>query len=186
MTSQELDLALIAFFAVLAIIGWRRGLIVSLLSFVGMILGAIVAREMVSTISDQGMLHGMSVGLFAVVAIVLISFGSSVGAFLGRRIRNATSWKPIQVLDSAGGSVISLAIWSVITWIVASLVLAMPVSQATSLAGNSIVIADCPLEIPMTNGHQSALPKSLSPASPRPGTMKPTSFRPSSIAPRTR
>ena len=148
MTSQELDLALIAFFGVLAIIGWRRGLIVSFLSFVGMILGAVVAREMVSKISEQGLLHGMSVGLFAVVAIVLISFGSSVGAFLGRRIRNATSWKPVQALDSAGGSIISLAIWSVITWIVASLVLAMPVSQATSLVGNSLVIAELDARMP--------------------------------------
>lgn len=148
MTAQELDLALLAFFAVMAFIGWRRGLIVSLLSFVGMIIGAIVARELVSRLSSQGLLHGMSVGLYAVVAIALVSFGSSVGAFFGRRIRKATPWKPIQALDSAGGSVISLAIWSVITWIIAGLLLAMPLSQVTPLVGNSRVIAELDARMP--------------------------------------
>lgn len=148
MTAHGLDLALVTFLVVMAFIGWRRGLIVSLMSFIGMILGAVIARELVSKLSEQGSLHGMSLGIYVVIAIVLVSFGSSTGASIGVRMRKATSWKPIRTLDSAGGCAISLMIWSVLTWIVASLILTLPASQTTTAVGDSRVIAELDSRMP--------------------------------------
>ena len=148
MTAHGLDLALVTFLVVMGFIGWRRGLIVSFMSFIGMILGAVIARELVSKLSEQGSLHGMSLGIYVVIAIVLVSFGSSTGASIGVRMRKATSWKPIRTLDSAGGCAISLMIWSVLTWIVASLILTLPASQTTTAVGDSRVIAELDSRMP--------------------------------------
>jgi S1-C subfamily serine protease len=90
----------------------------------------------------------MSAGIYAVIAIVLVSFGSSCGALIGRSLRKATTWKPIRALDSAGGSAISITVWSVLIWIVASLLLAMPLSQITPMVGNSQVVAQLDAHMP--------------------------------------
>lgn len=148
MNSQQLDIALVIFFVLMALAGWRRGLIVSLLSFIGMVTGAVIARELVNKLADSGGLAGTTVGLYGVIAIILIGFGSSVGAFAGRRIRSLLPWKPIHTLDSAGGLVISFGLWSVIVWIVASLLLALPISQTTALIGDSRVIAELDARVP--------------------------------------
>lgn len=148
MTSQELDLALIAFFAVMAFVGWRRGLIVSVMSFIGMIFGALIARELVTKLSHQHSFQGLGVGIFVVIALVLVSFGSSVGVIIGRRIRRAASWSPLRALDSAGGSVISVGIWAILTWIVASLLLTLPISQTTTLLGDSRIVAELDNRMP--------------------------------------
>ena len=148
MNAQQFDVALVAFFVLMAIVGWRRGLIVSLLSFVGMVIGAVVARELVNKLADSGGIAGMTVGLYGVIAIILIGFGSSVGAFVGRRVRALLPWKPMHTLDSAGGLVISLSLWSVIIWIVASLLLALPISQTTALLGDSRVVAELDSRVP--------------------------------------
>lgn len=148
MTAQELDLALIAFFAVMAFVGWRRGLIVSVLSFTGMICGALVARELVTKISQHDSYKGLGVGIFVVVALMLVSLGSSLGVLLGRRIRRAASWAPIRTLDNAGGSAVSVGIWAVLTWIVASLLLTLPIAQSTTLLGNSRIVAELDTRMP--------------------------------------
>ncbi len=148
MNSQNLDLAIAAYLILMAFVGWRRGLIVSLLSFVGMVIGAIVARELVNKLADSGGIAGLTVGLYGVIALILIGFGSSLGAFVGRRLRSSLPWKPMHTVDSAGGLVISVGLWSVIIWVVSSLILAMPISQTTALIDGSRVIAELDAHMP--------------------------------------
>ncbi len=148
MTGHNIDLALAAFFIFMGFAGWRRGLIVSVFSFAGMIVGALVARSMVQKLVDANQAAPLQPVAFALIALVLIGFGSSVGSFVGSRIRRVTSWKPARFLDSVAGSGITLAFWAVMTWMAASLLLSIPVSSTTAAVGDSQIVTQLDAKMP--------------------------------------
>src|SRR5437764_15448486 len=88
-SSQLLDLAVLAIAFVAAISGWRSGALGSLLSFVGVVLGAVagvlLAPHIVTHIS--GPRTKLFVTLFLILALVVI--GDIAGVVLARAGRGA-------------------------------------------------------------------------------------------------
>ena len=88
-SSQWLDLAVLAVAFVAAISGWRSGALGSLLSFVGVILGAVagvlLAPHVVSHV--DGPRTKLFVALFLILGLVVI--GEIAGVVLGRAVRGA-------------------------------------------------------------------------------------------------
>jgi uncharacterized membrane protein required for colicin V production len=109
-----------------AIGGFRRGLVLSAFSLVGLALGAYIGSRLAPHV-----LHGGSnskwtpvAGLIgALVGAVLLQFGALV---VGSFIRGGLRFRPLRLIDSAGGLLFGGAIGLAIVWVAASVALLTP------------------------------------------------------------
>src|SRR5437764_7975234 len=115
-SSQLLDLAVLAIAFVAAISGWRSGALGSLLSFVGVVLGAVagvlLAPHIVTHIS--GPRTKLFVTLFLILALVVI--GEIAGVVLGRAVRGALRNRTMRTFDSIIGVWLQLIVYVVAEW----------------------------------------------------------------------
>jgi S1-C subfamily serine protease len=118
-SSQWLDLAVLAVAFVAAISGWRSGALGSLLSFVGVVLGAVagvlLAPHVVNHIS--GARTKLFVTLFLILALVVI--GEIAGVVLGRAVRGAIRNRMLRTFDSVIGVALQLVAVLVAAWMLA-------------------------------------------------------------------
>src|SRR6476619_5660178 len=119
-SSQWLDLAVLAIALVAAISGWRSGALGSLLSFVGVVLGAVagvlLAPHIVTHIS--GPRTKLFVTLFLILALVVI--GEIAGVVLGRAVRGALRNRTLRTFDSIIGVGLQLIAVLVAAWMLAT------------------------------------------------------------------
>ena len=118
-SSQWLDLAVLAIAFVAAISGWRSGALGSLLSFVGVVLGAVagvlLAPHVVTHVS--GARTKLFVTLFLILALVVI--GEIAGVVLGRAVRGAIRNRALRSFDSVIGVALQLVAVLVAAWMLA-------------------------------------------------------------------
>ncbi len=119
-SSQWLDIAVIGVALIAAISGWRSGALGSLMSFVGVILGAIagvmLAPHLVSHIdSSRGKLF---TALFLILALVVI--GEVAGVVLGRAVRGSIRSGPVRFADSVIGVALQLVVVLIAAWLLGS------------------------------------------------------------------
>ena len=119
-SSQWLDLAVLAIAFVAAVSGWRSGALGSLLSFVGVILGAVagvlLAPHVVSHL--DGPRTKLFVALFLILGLVVI--GEIAGVVLGRAVRGAIRNGGLRTVDSVTGVALQLVAVMVAAWLLAT------------------------------------------------------------------
>ena len=88
-SSQWLDIAVLAVAFIAAISGWRSGALGSLMSFVGVVLGAIAGVMLAPHIVSH--VHSPRAKLFAALFLILalVVIGEVAGVVLGRAVRGA-------------------------------------------------------------------------------------------------
>ena len=103
-SSQWLDLAVLAVAFVAALSGWRSGALGSLLSFVGVVLGAVAGVLLAPHVVDNisGPRTKLFVTLFLILALVVI--GEIAGVVLGRAVRGAIRNRTLRTFDSVIGA----------------------------------------------------------------------------------
>lgn len=132
--SQWLDIAIITVALIAAISGWRSGALGSLMSFIGVVLGAIagvmLAPHVVSHIDSQrGKLFG---ALLLILALVVI--GEVAGVVLGRAVRGSIRSGPVRTIDSLTGVGLQLLVVLIAAWLLGS---PLTTSNQTSLAASA-------------------------------------------------
>jgi S1-C subfamily serine protease len=119
-SSQWLDLAVLAVAFVAAISGWRSGALGSLLSFVGVVLGAVagvlLAPHVVSYV--DGPRSKLFVSLFLILGLVVV--GEIAGVVLGRAVRGAIRNRAVRTFDSVIGVGLQLVAVLVAAWLLAT------------------------------------------------------------------
>jgi S1-C subfamily serine protease len=119
-SSQWLDLAVLAVAFVAAISGWRSGALGSLLSFVGVVLGAVagvlLAPHVVSHV--DGPRSKLFVSLFLILGLVVV--GEIAGVVLGRAVRGAIRNRTLRTFDSVVGVALQLVAVLVAAWLLAT------------------------------------------------------------------
>jgi S1-C subfamily serine protease len=141
LNSPYLDLILIALAIFILVSGWRRGLFVSAFSLVGLILGAWLGRSLIDLVNGASTTTSLTrTALSAATLFIGIGVGSAAGGFVGKRIRNILSWSPIRLLDNLSGAVLSLTAWAIVFWLLATTLLAAPVSSITNVVSQSKVL----------------------------------------------
>lgn len=123
--SQWLDVAILAIAFIAAISGWRSGALGSLLSFVGVLLGAVAGVLLVPHIVSR--IEAPRVKLFAALFVILalVVVGEVAGVVLGRAVRGAIRNKGIRTVDSVIGVAVQLLVVLSAAWL-----LAMPLTQS--------------------------------------------------------
>jgi S1-C subfamily serine protease len=128
--SQWLDLAILAVAFVAAVSGWRSGALGSLLSFIGVVLGAVAGVLLAPHV--VGNIDGPRTKLFATLFIILalVVIGEIAGVVLGRAVRGAMRNRGLRTIDSIIGAALQL-----VTVLVAAWLLATPLTSQPTLAG---------------------------------------------------
>ncbi|HZG91091.1 MAG TPA: MarP family serine protease [Pseudonocardia sp.] len=120
------DVIVIALALVAGISGWRHGMAVALLSFVGVLGGAILGVRLAPTLAAGVENPGTRIVLSVAVVVLLVALGETTGVYFGRRIRDRiTGARSLQV-DSTLGSVLQA-----VTVVVAAWLVALPLASAS-------------------------------------------------------
>lgn len=138
--SQWLDIAIIGVALIAAISGWRSGALGSLLSFVGVILGAIagvmLAPHLVGHIDSPR--AKLFAALFLILALVVV--GEVAGVVLGRAVRNSIRSGGVRGVDSVVGVALQLVVVMVAAWLLATpLTSTDQPSLAAAVRGSKVV-----------------------------------------------
>jgi S1-C subfamily serine protease len=119
-SSQWLDVAVLAVAFIAAISGWRSGALGSVLSFIGVLLGAIagvlLAPHLVSAISEPRL--RLFAWLFLILALVVV--GEVAGVVLGRAVRGAIHGSAARFFDSLIGVAVQLVVVLAAAWLLAT------------------------------------------------------------------
>lgn len=119
-----LDILLLAGAVWFAVIGYRQGFVVGILSVIGFLGGGLVAIYLLPVLWDQ-VTDGSEVSsTAAVVAVVIVIVCASVGqAFtthLGNKLRRHITWSPARALDATGGALVNVVAMLLVAWLVGS------------------------------------------------------------------
>ncbi|HEX7323385.1 MAG TPA: acid resistance serine protease MarP [Mycobacterium sp.] len=118
--SQWLDIGVLTVAFVAAVSGWRSGALGSLLSFVGVALGAmsgvLLAPYLVNHVS--GARPKLFAALLLILAMVIV--GEVAGVVLGRAVRGAIRHPGVRGIDSLIGVVLQLAVVLIAAWLLAT------------------------------------------------------------------
>jgi len=118
--SQWLDIAVLAVALVAAVSGWRSGALGSLLSFAGVLLGAVagvlLAPHIITHISSER--AKLFAALFLILTLVVI--GEVAGVVLGRAVRGAIHSGAIRFFDSIVGVAVQLVVVLAAAWLLAT------------------------------------------------------------------
>jgi len=121
-------------------IGWRRGLVVSALSFVGFVGGALAAAFGLPVFM-QAISPGTARAIALGVGILLAALaGQFLLSLLAERLRSGMHWHPARFLDAAGGAALSIAALAMLAWIVSSALSTLPRHPVTEQVRNSQVL----------------------------------------------
>ena len=119
-SSQWLDVAVLAVAFIAAISGWRSGALGSLMSFVGVLLGAIagvlLAPHLVAHVTAPR--AKLFAALFLILALVVV--GEVAGVVLGRAVRGAMHSNSVRFFDSLIGVAVQLVVVLVAAWLLAT------------------------------------------------------------------
>ncbi|MFI1938243.1 MarP family serine protease [Streptomyces purpureus] len=119
-----LDILLLVAAVWFAIVGYRQGFVVGILSVIGFLGGGLVAVYLLPVIWDQLTGDSEVSTTWAVVAVVIVIVCASVGqAFtthLGNRLRRHITWTPARALDATGGALVNVVAMLLVAWLIGS------------------------------------------------------------------
>ena len=136
-----LDLLLLVVVAAFAVSGYRQGFIVGILSFFGFVGGAILGAEFGPDIAHA--LVGGQNQQDIVAVILLVSFaviGQFVASAIGAAMRSTVTWHSATVVDSIGGSLVSIVSVLLIAWVVGSVMNGSPFPVVDQQVNNSLTL----------------------------------------------
>ena len=136
-----LDIVLVVLAAAFAVSGYRQGFIVGALSFVGFVGGAVLGAEFGPSIS-HAIVGGQTQQ--AVVAVVILVSAAILGQFIasaiGAAVKQSVTSPSSTVLDSIGGSAVSVLSMLLIAWAIGSVLTASSFPVVVGQVNDSTVL----------------------------------------------
>lgn len=119
-----LDILLLLAAVWFAVVGYRQGFVVGILSVIGFLGGGLVAVYLLPVVWDQLTEDANVSTTAAVVAVVIVIVCASVGqAFtthLGNKLRRFITWSPARALDATGGALVNVVAMLLVAWLIGS------------------------------------------------------------------
>ncbi|MEV5399035.1 MarP family serine protease [Streptomyces cellulosae] len=119
-----LDILLLVAAVWFAVVGFRQGFVVGILSVVGFLGGGLIAVYTLPVIWDA-LTDNSEVGTAAavvavVVVIVCASVGQALTTHLGNKLRRYITWSPARALDATGGALVNVVAMLLVAWLIGS------------------------------------------------------------------
>jgi S1-C subfamily serine protease len=119
-----LDFLLILAAVWFAVVGYRQGFVVGIMSVTGFLGGGLAAIYLLPVVWDKATDSATpgSVAVIAAVAIVIVcaSVGQAFTTHLGNRLRTHITWSPARALDASGGALVNVVAMLVVAWLIGS------------------------------------------------------------------
>ena len=147
MSPLLLDLILGAFIVLALIRGYQRGLVVSLLGFIGFLAGGVAGLVFAPQFIDG---FGPAIRLMVLIAVVLTcaNLAQALTMAIANAIRQRLLWKPIRVVDSVFGSAFTLIGTVLLVWAMAAILRVAPFPSLTNAVAGSKVVAVLDQRVP--------------------------------------
>ncbi|MEI5525376.1 MarP family serine protease [Streptomyces brasiliscabiei] len=119
-----LDILLLVAAVWFAIVGYRQGFVVGILSVIGFLGGGLVAVYALPVIWDWMTENSEVSTAAAVVAVVIVivcaSIGQALTTHLGNKLRRYITWSPARALDATGGALVNVVAMLLVAWLIGS------------------------------------------------------------------
>ncbi|MET9955188.1 MarP family serine protease [Streptomyces sp. NPDC006339] len=119
-----LDILLLLAAVWFAIIGYRQGFVVGILSVIGFLGGGLVAVLLLPVVWNQLTDHSevttTATVIFVMVVIVSASVGQAFTTHLGNKLRRHITWTPARALDATGGALVNVVAMLLVAWLLGS------------------------------------------------------------------
>ncbi|MFI0510644.1 MarP family serine protease [Streptomyces sp. WSLK1-5] len=117
-----LDILLLVAAVWFAIVGYRQGFVVGILSVIGFLGGGLVAVYTLPVVWDALTDHAEVGTVAAVVAVVVVivcaSIGQALTTHLGNKLRRYITWSPARALDATGGALVNVLAMLLVAWLI--------------------------------------------------------------------
>ena len=119
-----LDILLLVAAVWFAIVGYRQGFVVGILSVIGFLGGGLIAVYLLPLIWNE-VTDDATPGTFAAIAAVAIvivcaSVGQALTTHLGNKLRRYITWSPARALDATGGALVNVLAMLLVAWLIGS------------------------------------------------------------------
>ncbi|WP_156725623.1 MarP family serine protease [Streptomyces apocyni] len=119
-----LDILLLVAAVWFAIVGYRQGFVVGVLSVIGFLGGGLVAVYLLPVLwdafTDSPELSTTAAVGAVVVVIVCASIGQAFTTHLGNKLRRYITWTPARALDATGGALVNVVAMLLVAWLIGS------------------------------------------------------------------
>ncbi|MFE5402086.1 MarP family serine protease [Streptomyces sp. NPDC056580] len=119
-----LDILLLAAAVWFAVVGYRQGFVVGILSVIGFLGGGLVAVYTLPVIWDavsgKAEVSTTAAVVAVVVVIVCASVGQALTTHLGNKLRRYITWSPARALDATGGALVNVVAMLLVAWLIGS------------------------------------------------------------------
>ncbi|MGW3333991.1 MarP family serine protease [Streptomyces rubiginosohelvolus] len=117
-----LDILLLLAAVWFAVIGYRQGFVVGILSVIGFLGGGLVAVYLLPVIWDRVTENAevsTAVAIGAVVVVIICaSIGQAFTTHLGNKLRRYITWSPARALDATGGALVNVVAMLLVAWMI--------------------------------------------------------------------
>ncbi|ATW49743.1 serine protease [Streptomyces peucetius subsp. caesius ATCC 27952] len=124
MTVNVLDILLLVAAVWFAIVGYRQGFVVGILSVIGFIGGGLVAVYLLpvlwNALTDDSEVSTTAAIVAVVIVIVCASVGQACTTHLGNKLRRFITWSPARALDATGGALVNVVAMLLVAWLIGS------------------------------------------------------------------
>ncbi|GDY84161.1 serine protease [Streptomyces avermitilis] len=119
-----LDILLLVAAVWFAIVGYRQGFVVGILSVIGFLGGGLVAVYLLPLIwgwaTDGTKVTTTAAVVAVIVVIVCASVGQALTTHLGNKLRRYITWSPARALDATGGALVNVVAMLLVAWLIGS------------------------------------------------------------------
>lgn len=99
--------------------GWRHGLAVAALSFLGVLGGALLGLKLAPLVVADFRSQTSQVVVSVLIVVALVAIGETLGVYLGRAVRDRMRVEAVRTVDSTFGSVLQALTALIVAWLIA-------------------------------------------------------------------
>lgn len=119
--SNWVDVVVVVGLLLVAVAGWRSGVITTAASFAGFIAGALAGAWLIPNVIDGWPLPAVVQAMGTLAGMFVLGIvGQAILGVAGRWVRDALDFRPIRLVDSASGMVVSVLAFLLCSWMVLS------------------------------------------------------------------
>lgn len=135
-----LDVLLLVLTAGYGLTGYWQGFVVGASATVGLLVGGAIGALGLPQLLE-GYEPSLGLSFVALATVLLLAFiGQAIGSYLGARLRNALTWRPVRWLDALGGAALSMAAVLVVAWVLGYAVSGSRIPSVSAAVRSSSVL----------------------------------------------
>jgi S1-C subfamily serine protease len=131
-TMNWVDVGVLVGIVLVGVAGWRAGVISTAAAFAGFIGGAVVGAWLVPQLLAGADWPNLVEAVATLAGMLVLGMiGQAILGFVGRSIRDAVDFRPVRLVDSASGMVVSTVAFLLSAWLLLSVTASLPEGAAS-------------------------------------------------------